>query len=70
MFMRQPSRSGGPIPDSTKSSLSQRLNQRRRERWPQLDSILPSGAFGGTPEEAVDCACGTYLNDPSAWVKD
>src|SRR5215469_11947309 len=104
MFMRQTSRSRGPIPDSTKSSLWQRLNQRRRERWPQLqavnvrfrgrfayvdgvmpdgdvwplcrlryvgyagewgfafyaassekyeDSILPSGAFGGTPEEAL-----------------
>jgi hypothetical protein len=34
------------------------------------DSILPSGAFAGTPEEALDCACGLYLNDPSAWVDD
>jgi hypothetical protein len=33
------------------------------------DSILPSGAFEATPEEALDCACGTYLDDPSAgWV--
>ena len=32
------------------------------------DSILPSGAFEATPEEALDCACGTYLVDPSAWV--
>jgi hypothetical protein len=32
------------------------------------DSILPSGSFLSTPEEALDCACGTYLGDPSAWV--
>ncbi len=34
------------------------------------DSMLPSGSFAGTPEEALDCACGLYLNDPSAWVED
>jgi hypothetical protein len=39
MFMRRPSRSGGSIPNSTKSSLQQRLNQRRRERWPQLEAV-------------------------------
>ena len=32
-------------------------------------SVLPSGAFTGTPEEALDCACGLYLNDPSAWLE-
>ncbi len=32
------------------------------------DSVLPNGAFDGTPEEALDCACGLYLGDPSAWV--
>ncbi len=32
------------------------------------ESALPSGAFAGTPEEALDCACGLYLGDPSAWV--
>jgi len=109
------------IPESTKSSLRQRLEERRRQRWPSLgkletsfradfayvkgidadgepmpllrlrylrsasswgfaiylasrdgyeDSILPSGSFSGTPEEALDCACGLYLNDPSAWVDD
>ncbi|MEZ5150282.1 hypothetical protein [Rhodococcus zopfii] len=31
------------------------------------DSILPSGLRGGTPAEALDCACGLYLNDPTAW---
>jgi hypothetical protein len=30
-------------------------------------SVLPSGAFVGTPEEAMNCACGLYLGDASAW---
>ena len=30
-------------------------------------SVLPSGRFTGTPEEALDCACGLYLADPSVW---
>jgi hypothetical protein len=106
------------IPDSTKTSLHQRLLDRTRERWPQLarvdvrfrgrfayvdgelrdgevfplcrlrysgsaslwgfaiylasrdgyqDSVLPSGLPIATPEEALDCACGLYLSDPSAW---
>lgn len=105
-------------PLSTKNSLTQRLNDRARERWPDLakvevrfrghfayldghlpdgevmrlcrlryggsasnwgfalyrashddyePSYLPSGTFSGTPEEALDCACGLYLNDPTAW---
>ena len=32
------------------------------------ESILPTGAWEGTPEEALDCACGLYLRDPAAWV--
>ena len=31
------------------------------------DAILPSGYPVGTAEEALDCACGLYLNDPTAW---
>jgi hypothetical protein len=31
------------------------------------DSILPTGLHAGSPEEALDCACGLYLNDPTAW---
>jgi hypothetical protein len=31
------------------------------------NSVLPSGLPVGTPEEALDCACGLYLADPSAW---
>ena len=31
------------------------------------DSLLPNGQPAGTPEEAIDCACGLYLGDPTAW---
>ena len=34
------------------------------------DSYLPSGMTAGSAEEALDCACGLYLNDPSAWLPD
>jgi len=33
------------------------------------DSILPRGTFTGPPEEALDCACGLYLNDIGAWIE-
>ena len=107
------------VPESTKSSLQQRLNDRARQRWPALASIsvrhragfayltghthdnqdlplcrlryggsasswgfaiyrashddyepsfLPNGNMSGSPEQALDCACGLYLNDPSAWT--
>jgi hypothetical protein len=106
------------IPESTKTSLGQRLRAQARERWPALagvqvrfrgrfayvdgelssgealplcrlryagsaslwgfaiylasrdgyeDSVLPSGLPVGTPEEALDCACGLYLADPTVW---
>jgi hypothetical protein len=32
------------------------------------DSFLPNGFPVGTAEEALDCACGLYLNDPTAWL--
>jgi hypothetical protein len=32
------------------------------------DAILPTGSFTGTPEQALDCACGLYLNDITAWT--
>lgn len=107
------------VPDSTKTSLQQRLTERARDRWSVLDhvsvrhragfayvtghlpdgetlplcrlryggyanswgfaiyrashddyedSVLPNGAFAGTAEDALDCACGLYLNDPTAWT--
>jgi hypothetical protein len=34
------------------------------------DSALPSGYTAGSPEDALDCACGLYLNDPTAWLPD
>ena len=32
------------------------------------DNYLPRGQPSGTPEEALDCACGLYLADPTAWL--
>ena len=106
-------------PESTRTSLQQRLSAHARARWPQLagldvrfranfayvtarlpdgdtipmmrlryggsatrwgfaiylaskngyqDSALPTGQFAGTPEDALDCACGLYLGDPTAWT--
>ena len=34
------------------------------------DNILPSGSPTGSAEEALDCACGLYLNDPGAGTSD
>lgn len=34
------------------------------------DTMLPSGMPAGSAEDALDCACGLYLNDPSAWLPD
>jgi hypothetical protein len=31
------------------------------------DSVLPSGAFSGSPEEGLDCACGLNLENPEVW---
>ncbi|MGP4009632.1 hypothetical protein [Streptomyces sp. 4N124] len=31
------------------------------------DNILPSGLPAGSPEEALDCVCGRYLDDPTGW---
>ena len=107
-------------PDSTKTSLEQRLRARARERWPQItslqirhrgtfsyvdatltdgttfklcrlryvgsasqwqfaiyrashddydESIFPTGLPVGTCQDALDTACGLYLNDPTAWIR-
>jgi len=32
------------------------------------DSFLPTGVSAGAPEDALDCACGLYLGDPTAWT--
>src|SRR3990170_1696619 len=31
-------------------------------------SMLPTGASAGSPEDALDTACGLYLGDPTAWI--
>ena len=31
------------------------------------NSYLPNGQSAGSPEDALDCACGLYLSDISAW---
>jgi hypothetical protein len=33
------------------------------------NNYLPSGFSAGSPEEALDCACGLYLGEPSAWLE-
>jgi hypothetical protein len=33
------------------------------------DSILPAGRFTGSAAETLDCACGLYLNDTTAWTE-
>ena len=106
-------------PDSTKTSVEQRLHARARERWPQIaslhirhrgafsyvdatlthattlklcrlryvgsahqwqfaiyrashddydESVFPTGLPIGTCQQALDTACGLYLNDPTAWT--
>jgi hypothetical protein len=34
------------------------------------DSVLPNGQPVGTAEQALDCACGLYLDDPTAWLPE
>ena len=107
------------IPESTKTSLHQRLADHAHDRWPTLtevrvryragfayidgvladgdtlrlcrlryggsaqhwgfaiyrashddyeDSFLPTGSLAGSPEQALDTACGLYLADPTTWT--
>ncbi|HEX2806189.1 MAG TPA: hypothetical protein VHN80_08465 [Kineosporiaceae bacterium] len=32
------------------------------------ESLFPTGPPFGTCEDALDTACGLYLNDPTAWT--
>src|SRR6266536_5018734 len=107
-------------PDSTTTSLEQRLRARARDRWPQIaslpirhrgnfsyvdatltdgstlklcrlryvgsasqwqfaiyrashddydESVFFTGLPVGTCQDALDTACGLYLNDPTAWTR-
>jgi hypothetical protein len=40
----------------------------RASREDYQDSYLPTGHSAGAPEDALDCVCGLYLNDPTAWI--
>ncbi len=33
------------------------------------ESIFPTGLLVGTCQDALDTACGLYLNDPTAWTR-
>lgn len=33
------------------------------------DTLLPDGSTTATPAQALDCALGLYLADPTAWIK-
>jgi hypothetical protein len=33
------------------------------------EAFLPGGGWTGTPEAALDCACGLYLGDPAAYFE-
>lgn len=33
------------------------------------DTLLPDGSPTSTPAQALDCALGLYLADPTAWIK-
>jgi hypothetical protein len=67
----------GHLPDGTVLSLCRLRYNGYANRWGFAiwlaskggyeDSVLPSGYPFGTAEEALDCACGLYLNDPTAW---
>jgi hypothetical protein len=40
-------------------------------RTPHVNRATPAGAGGpilGTYQQALDTACGLYLNDPTAWT--
>lgn len=40
----------------------------RASRDDYADSLYPTGLPSGTCEDALDIACGLYLNDPTAWT--
>ena len=68
---------GGQLPDGTVQPLCRLRYHGSAHQWGfaiylaskdgYQDSILPSGSPLGTGQEALDCACGLYLADPTAW---
>jgi hypothetical protein len=54
------------VPPTRRGGLAIRVRMKDR-----LDLCLqppPSGFMGGSPEDALDTACGLYLADPTAWT--
>jgi hypothetical protein len=43
-----------------------RMNGRAGDNGPE--SVFPTGLPIGTCQQALDTACGLYLNDPTAWT--
>ena len=66
----------GHLPDGQILPLCRLLYGGTASRWgfaiylASKDSYQDSGFTAGSPEEALDCACGLYLNDPTAWLPD
>ena len=68
------------LPDGDRIPLMRLRYQRSAHLWgfaiylashdSYQDSFLPNGLPAGSPEDALDCACGLYLNDPTAWRQD
>jgi hypothetical protein len=64
-----------PPPESTKISLRQRLNRHAQTPWPALTAVNVRyhGVFAyidaNLGDGALECACGLYLNDPTAWLQ-
>jgi hypothetical protein len=65
------------MPDGYDQPLFRLLWTNNRDRWAFAiwlaskngyeESVLPSSSLVGTVEEAMDGACGLYLNEISAW---
>jgi hypothetical protein len=55
-----------PFPEAATPDL------RRHPGPPTMTTATPycrPGLTAGTPEEALDCACGIYLKDPTPWTR-
>ena len=57
-----------PDADLTQTHLSFAIYRASHNDYEQ--AVLPTGWPSGSPEEALDTACGLYLGDPTAWLPD
>ena len=68
----------GHLPDGEALPLCRLRYGRSASRWgfaiyrashdDYHDNFLPTGLGFGSPEDALDPACGLYLGDPTAWI--